>query len=429
MATNRRTFLKLAVGASAVAAGGFPFLCLGAKPRIVIVGGGIGGATAARYLRRADAGLDITLIEPKSAYHTCFMSNEVISGERELDSIRFGYDGLQHDNIKVVSQAATGVDPEARKVTLANGDVLSYDRCIVAPGVNLDFYAIPGYDAEAAEMIPHAWQAGPQTALLRDQLRAMPDGGTVVIAPPRHPFRCPPGPYERVCQIAHYLKHNKPKSKIIVLDPKDKFSKFGLFKQGWANHYGYGTDNSMIEWVSGKEGGEVSAVDAKQMSITAGAGTFKADVMNVIPPQGAGMIAVDADLVDASGWCPINHQTFESTRYPGVHVIGDASIAKPMPKSGYAANSQAKVCAAAIVASLRGEPAPAPSWVNTCYSIITPEDCVSVSAVYRLGTDGNIVAVKGAGGLTPEDASPAMRKRAVAYAHSWFRNITRDTFG
>ncbi|MCG6970284.1 MAG: NAD(P)/FAD-dependent oxidoreductase [Gammaproteobacteria bacterium] len=426
---NRRQFLALTGGVFAAAALGFPGNnSLGAKRRIVIVGGGIGGATVAKYITMMDSYLNVTLVEKKTTYHTCFMSNEVLSGVRDIASIEFGYDGLEKRGINVLQAEVTAIDPQAKKVSLADARTLAYDACIVAPGIDFRWDAIEGYNERIAAQVPHAWQAGPQTQLLRDQLKAMRDGGTVVIAAPPNPFRCPPGPYERASQIAWYLKNHKPKSKILILDAKEKFSKMGLFTAGWKRYYGYGTDKSLIEWVGADEGGEVTGVDAKTMTLHAGS-TVKADVINIIPPQKAGHIAFAADLVNDLGWCPVNQQSFESSIHPDIYVIGDASVAAPMPKSAYAANSQAKVCAAAVVAKLHGEPPPEPSYVNTCYSLITPEDGISVAMVYRLGADGTITKVEGAGGLTPSDASDAMRKREVQYAYSWFKNITHDTFG
>jgi sulfide dehydrogenase [flavocytochrome c] flavoprotein chain len=263
--------------------------------------------------------------------------------------------------------------------------------------------------------------------LLRKQLEAMKDGGTVVICAPPNPFRCPPGPYERTSQIASYLKKHKPKSKIIVLDAKDKFSKQGLFVDGWKRHYGYETDNSMITWTPAAQGGKIESVDAAAMSVTTEFDTIKADVLNVIPAQKAGKIAFDAGLTDDSGWCPVEGKTFESTKHKGIHVIGDSSIASPLPKSGYAASSEAKVCAAAVVALLNGQEAPQPSYVNTCYSVIAPGDGISVAMVYAY-KDGKIVKVKGSGGLTPMEYDQKMREREVLYAHSWFNNITADAF-
>ena len=438
---TRRNFLKStgAVGAvGAVGLAGFPQIAAAMKhgggKKVVVVGGGIGGATCARYLKMADMGIDVTLVEPKANYHTCFMSNEVLSGDRPIESIRFGYDQLVKEGINVVKDSVTAIDSNAKKITTAGGNTLAYDRCVVAPGIDFKWETIEGYDPAVAESIPHAWQAGPQTATLRKQLETMKDGGTVVICPPPNPFRCPPGPYERASLIAKYLQAQRPKSKILILDAKAKFSKQGLFTQGWEKLYGYGTDNSLIEWISSEQTvGGIASVDAKAMTVTTKFGdTHKADVLNVIPAQKAGKIAFAAGLTDGD-WCPVDKATFESTIVPGVHVIGDASIATKMPKSGYSANTQAKVCAAAVVAMLNGDEPGTPSWINTCYSIVGKDYGISVAAVYRLGEDdkgGQIIdTVKGAGGLTPSDASQQQLKREVAYAHSWFNNITKDVFG
>jgi sulfide dehydrogenase [flavocytochrome c] flavoprotein subunit len=410
---------------------GTPYLALGAAKKVVVVGGGTGGATAAKYLRLADPSIEVTLIEANKDYYTCYMSNEVLGGERSIDSIKFGYSGLGKHGIKVVHDVVTGIDAKAKTVKTQGGQTFNYDRCIVAPGIDLKWETIEGYDAKVAESIPHAWKAGSQTVTLRKQLEAMADGGTVLIAPPPNPFRCPPGPYERASQIAHYLKNHKPKSKILILDPKPKFSKQGLFVQGWKDLYGYETDNSMIEWRSSAQGSNDNAVvkvDAGSKTVTTGfEDEIKADVLNIIPAQKAGAIAFAAGITDDSGWCPINLHTFESTIHPGIHVIGDASVATGMPKSGYAANSQAKVCAASVATLLKGEEPGTPSYVNTCYSIVGKDYGISVAAVYRLAKDGSKIENVG-GGLTPADATPDMRAREVQYAYSWFTNITNDTF-
>jgi sulfide dehydrogenase [flavocytochrome c] flavoprotein subunit len=400
-----------------------PHIAFGATKKVVVVGGGVGGATVAKYLRRADSSIEVTLIEPNKHYYTCFMSNEVLGGERTMDSIKFDYSGLAKHGVKVVNDTVTGIDAAARKVTTAGGQTFAYDRCVVSPGIDFKWEAIGGYDEKVAESIPHAWKAGPQTVTLHKQLLDMKDGGTVIIAPPVGPFRCPPGPYERASQIAHYLKKHKPKSKVLILDSSDKFSKQGLFMAGWKKHYG-----DMIEWVSAANGGKIESLDAASRTVQGTIDEVKGDVINIIPPQKAGKIAHMAGLVNDKGWCPINQGTFESTIHANIHVIGDASIAGAMPKSGYSANSQAKVCAAAVVALLNGMEAPVPAYVNTCYSLITPAHGISVAAVYQLA-DGKITGVKGAGGLTPADASDETLKREVAYAHSWFKNITGDIFG
>jgi sulfide dehydrogenase [flavocytochrome c] flavoprotein subunit len=432
MKFTRRNFLKLSGGAAALGTLGCANMAVGSskKGKVVVVGGGIGGSTTAKYIRMMDPGIEVTLIEPKKQYHTCFMSNEVLSGERTMDSIQFDYSGLAKHGIKVVHDAATAIDPVKKTVTTKGGQTFSYDHAVVSPGVALKYEAIAGYSEQVAEKIPHAWKAGPQTALLRKQIESMKDGGTVVLVAPPNPFRCPPGPYERASQIAWYLKNHKPKSKILILDPKDKFSKQGLFTAGWKKYYGYDTENSMITWIPGAQGGKVESVNPGAMTLQAAVEEYKGDVINIIPPQKAGAIAFAAGLTEGD-WCPVDQKTFESTKHKAIHVIGDACMAGAMPKSGYSANSQAKVCAAAIVAMMNGQSAPEPSYVNTCYSIIMPEDAISVAAVYRLGEDGNIAGVKGAGGLTPgyADTTMEMRKREVLYAHSWFKNITGDVFG
>ncbi len=425
---NRRRFIQ-AAGVTAAAAMAMPAVAVGASKKVVIVGGGPGGATAARYLKIFDPGIDVTLIEPNRHYHTCFMSNEVLGGHRGIESIRFGYDGLRKAGINVVHDMVTAIDPGGKKVMTKGGKSFAFARCIVSPGISFRYEAIEGYDEAASGKVPHAWKAGPQTVLLRKQLEAMEDGGVVVICPPPNPFRCPPGPYERASQIASYLKASKPKSKIIILDPKEKFSKMGLFTQAWERLYGYKTDNAMIEWSGAAEEAGVVKVDVASRTVTTKFGNeVKADVLNVIPPQKAGVIAHQAGLADQSGWCPVNLHTFESTIHKNVHVIGDASIAKGMPKSGYAANSEAKVCAASVAALLNGKEPPVPSYVNTCYSIAGEDYGFSVAAVYRLARDGSKI-VKVSGGLTPRDASAEYLKREMLYAHSWFNNITRDIFG
>ncbi len=429
MKITRRGFIQTAGAATAAGMVGVPYIALGASKKVVIVGGGTAGATAAKYIRMADSTVDVTLIEANQHYYTCYMSNEVLGGDRDINSIKFGYGGLQGHGIKVVHDKVTGIDAKNRVVKTSGGSSFSYDRCIVAPGIDFKWETIEGYDAKVAEKIPHAWKAGPQTMTLRSQLESMKDGGTVVIAPPPNPFRCPPGPYERASQIAMYLKQHKPKSKIVMLDPKPKFSKMGLFTGAWKKLYGYGTDNAMIEWHGQQEEAGVVKVNAANNSVTTAFGDeIKGDVVNVIPAQKAGAIAFAAGLTNDKGWCPVDLGTFESTMHAGIHVIGDASVATGMPKSGYAGNSQAKVCAAAVVAMLNGQEPGTPSYVNTCYSIAGKDYGFSVAAVYRLAEDrSKIVGVSS--GLTPADASAETLKREVLYAHSWFKNITHDIFG
>ena len=427
---SRRSFLKASAGATALGVLGMPLVSYGAGAKVVVVGGGTGGGTAAKYIKMMDPSIEVTLIEKNEFYYTCYLSNEVLGGDRTMDQIKFGYDGMKGHGVKVVIDEVTAIDAKAKKVTTKGGD-FSYDKLIVSPGVSFKFDGIEGYDETVAEEIPHAWKAGPQTATLRKQLEAMDDGGTVVICPPTNPFRCPPGPYERASQIAYYLTEHKPKSKIIIQDPKQKFSKQGLFKQGWKDLYGFGTDNSMIEWAGGDDN-VLAKVDAKTKTITNGFGDdIKADVLNVIPAQKAGKIAFDAGLTNDKGWCPVDLGTFESTLHKDVYVIGDSSVATGMPKSGYAANSQGKVCAAAIVAAIKGTEMAKQAYVNTCYSIVGKDYGISVAAVYELGKDkdkGTPKINKLSGGLTATDASAETRAREVQYAYSWYNNITSDIF-
>ena len=422
---SRRQILQW-IGATSLIGGlGFPFAGFAKTgARIVVLGGGFGGATCAKYLRRFDPSLQVTLIEQNTQFITCPFSNAVIGGLHDMDFITHKYGNLKSKSgINIVNARAESVDPVARKVSLHNGESIAYDRLVVSPGIDFQWNAIEGYDAAASEVMPHAWKAGSQTVLLRKQLEAMPNGGTVIIAPPANPFRCPPGPYERASLIAHYLQKHKPKSKLLILDSKDKFSKQTLFQDAWGSFY-----RDIIEWVPAMDGGKVTAVDVKNKTVIAADEKHKADVINIIPPQKAGNIAHQAGLTNDKGWCPVDQKTFRSTQQKDIYVIGDASIAGKMPKSGYAANSQGKVCAAELVAELQGKSVGVSSWVNTCYSLITPDYGISVAAVYRLSKDG-IVGVKGAGGVGPLEVPIATRRKEAMYAEGWYRSITSDMFG
>ena len=421
---NRRDFIRLA--ALAGASIGFPRLALAASPKVVVVGGGVGGCTAAKYLRKLDPNIEVTLIETKKAYQSCFMSNEVLSGDRTIESLTFDYEGLRRRGVKIVIDRVSAIEPDKKQVVTEGGQQFSYDACVVSPGVDFKWDAIEGYDETVAEEIPHAWFAGPQTVTLRKQIESMPEGGKVIIVAPPNPYKCPPGPYERAAQIAMYCKHHKPRAKILILDPKDAFSKQGLFRQGWSKLYGFGTDNSMIEWVGAAGGGVVEELDPSTRTLQAEIEEFQGDVINIIPPQKAGKVAFASDLTDGD-WCPVDKLTFESTRHKDVYVLGDASSAAKMPKSAYAANSQAKVAVAAILARFNGIEPPDPTFVNTCYSILGEEHGISVAAVYSLDKASNtITPIKGSGGLSPMDASDQQRKREVSYAHSWFENLIDD---
>ena len=393
--------------------------------RVVVIGGGFGGASCARYLRRLSTDVEVTLVERDSMFMTCPFSNAVLGGLYDMNFITHDYGALSNEfGVNVVHDSAVDVDTDARSVRLAGGSSLTYDRLVVSPGIEIRWDAIEGYDEAASQTMPHAWKAGEQTMLLRKQLEAMPDGGVVIITAPPNPFRCPPGPYERASLIAHYLKENKPRSKILIFDAKPGFSKQPLFEQGWQALY-----PGMIEWIGETDGGAIDAVDASAMTVNPTFGEpTRGDVINVIPPQKAGAIAVVAGLTDDNGWCPIDQGTFESRLQKHVYVIGDASTATPMPKSGFAASSQGKVCATAIVASLSGQEMPPPSLVNTCYSLVGPDYGISVAAVYRLGDDG-IVGVEGAGGVSPKDADTSFRVAESRYAVGWYQSITKDIWG
>lgn len=392
---------------------------------VVVIGGGFGGATAAKYIKRGNADIQVTLVEPNKTFYTCPFSNLVLAGERSLDSIGHNYDELkQVYGVRVVHALAQDIDPVAHSVKLSNGTTLKYDRLLLSPGIDMRWNALEGYDEAAAELAPHAWKAGPQTLLLRRQLEAMEDGGTFVMSVPADPFRCPPGPYERASLVAHYLKQHKPRSKVLILDSKDNFSKQGLFTAGWKEVYG-----DMIEWVGLSNDGRVVRVDAQRREVETEFGSrHKASVLNVIPPQKAGFIAERAGVTNESGWVPVHAETFESKQVKDIYVVGDATLAAPMPKSGFAANAQGKVAAAAIVASLAGIRAPDPYWANTCYSLINPEYGISVAGVYK-AEEGQVISVPGSGGLSAADASDNIRRSEAAYAVGWYNAITQDTWG
>jgi len=431
MNTTRRTFLHVAGATTALGLAGFPSIARAAGPSVVVVGGGPAGATTARYVKRYAPDAEVTLIEANPTYTTCFMSNEYLAGDRDFSTLEVGFDGLRAQGITVVHDRVTGVDGTAKTVTTQGGDTFAFDRCVVAPGIDFKYDAIEGYTPELADSsLPHAWKAGPQTRVLRQQLEAMEDGGTFVMVAPPNPFRCPPGPYERISLVASYFLRNKPKSKIIVLDPKDNFSKQGLFTEAWEKFYGFNTNNSMIEWISGANGGGVTKVDPSTMTVSsAGAGDFKADVLNVIPPQKAGRLAFDAGLADGD-WVAVNMGTFECLDHPGVHVLGDASVAVAMPKSASSANSQAKAAAMGLLALARGEDPPAPHLANACYSIGGPGFGFSIAAVYQYDDfENQLKPVSGSGGVSPANAPAHVREREEDYAHSWFKNIKTDIWG
>ena len=377
MRQTRRSFLVASAAAGAALAA--PTVWAKGHPRAVVIGGGAGGATAARYIAKDSKGaIDVTLIEPTRTYYTCFFSNLYIGGFRSLQSIAHSYGALAAAGINVVHDTATGIDRDGKSVTLAGGGTVPYDRLVLAPGIDFKYDGLPGYGLHAQQVMPHAWKAGSQTELLRAQVAAMPEGGTFIMLPPPNPFRCPPGPYERVSMVAHLLKQTNPSAKIIILDAKEKFSKQALFEEGWEAHY-----SGMIEWLPASISGGVTRLDPGTMEIETELETFKADVANVIPAQTAGRIAISAGLADDSGFCPIVPATMSSRLDPAVHVIGDASIAGDMPKSGFSANSQAKVAATAVRNALTDSKLYPARFANTCWSLIGTDDGVKVGARYQ----------------------------------------------
>lgn len=442
---NRRAFLK-----TLAAAGGAAFLTLPTaraatpKARVVIIGGGFGGASVARYLRHLDPAIDVTLIEREPRYTSCPLSNEVLSDSRDIRTLQTGYERLARLGVRVAAGEATAVAPAGKKVTLADGKTFDYDALVVSPGVDFNFEAVAGLTRELAETrLPHAWKAGAQTLLLKKQLAAMPDGGRFIISVPKGPFRCPPGPYERAAQAAMYFKHHgKKKAKILILDANDSFSKKPLFEQAWKELYGYGPDG-MIEWVAGSAGGAVEEVNADAMTCRTAFDEFKADVINVIPPHYAGQIAKTAGLVNKGVWCAVKPENMESTAHKDVYVIGDACTGgdfasnNAFPKSAHMANSQAKAVVASLVAKLNGLPPPVPVYTNTCYSVVDHDWGFSVVHLYRV--EGNTwVYVKEGSGISPvmigsgKDAKPVSRlhrKIEAQYAAGWLHNLMADSFG
>ncbi|MCA0907412.1 NAD(P)/FAD-dependent oxidoreductase [Ruegeria marisrubri] len=420
MTLNRRTFL----GAAGVAAAGLsaPMVLAQGRPRVVVVGGGAGGATAARYIAKDSKGeIDVTLIEPSRTYYTCFFSNLYLGGFQELSDIAHSYGTLAADyGINVVHDWAIGVDRDAKTVSLAGGGSVPYDKLILSPGIDFVDGAVEGWDVSAQNKMPHAYKAGSQTELLKAQIMAMPEGGTFAMVAPPNPYRCPPGPYERVSMVAHVLKANNPTAKIIVADPKPKFSKMALFQEGWANHY-----EGMVDWIGEDFGGGNVSVNPDAMTVTIDGEETKVDVCNVIPAMKAGRIAEMAGVTEGN-WAPVNAADMSSKADPDIYVLGDASQQGDMPKSGFSANSQAKVCANAVRGALTGSKVFPAKFSNTCWSLIDTDDGVKVGATYE-ATPEKIAKVDGFISQTGEDAD--LRKATYEESLGWYAGITSDMFG
>lgn len=417
---SRRHLLAAVGGAAAWSLAGCASV---ARPRarVVVIGGGFGGATAAKYLRLWAPEIEVVLVEREAAFVSCPQSNLVLGGSRTIDDLTMGYDTLsQKYGVRVVHDEALQIDADKREVRLARGEILKYDRLIVSPGVDFQYAQVPGLQsAEAQARVLHAWKAGPQTVALRRQLEAMPNGGVYALHIPLAPFKCPPGPYERAAQVAFYFKQHKPRAKVLVLDANpDIVSKKGLFLKAWSERY-----PGMVDY---RPNSELVRVDAAQNTLELQFETVRADVLNVVPPQQAGRIAQTAGLITANQkWCGVNYQTFESVVAPGIHVLGDALLAAPgMPKSGFMANNHAKVAADAVIALLTGRSVnPEPILANTCYSFVSDTDAMHVASIHKYDpAQKTLLMVPGAGGLSAQAS-----KQEGDYAQAWARNIWADT--
>jgi NADPH-dependent 2,4-dienoyl-CoA reductase/sulfur reductase-like enzyme len=420
MTIDRRQFLKAgAYGAALAAASGCAAVGgRGPKARVAVVGGGYGGATAAKYIRLLDPSIEVVLVEPNEAFVSCPISNMVLGGFRTMADITTPYSGLARHGVRVVRDTATAIDVEKKQVRLARGDAVPFDRVIVSPGVDFMWEQLPAMaSADAQARILHAWKAGPQTAALRTQLEAMPDGGVYALSVPEAPYRCPPGPYERACQVAAYFKARKPRSKVLILDANaDVTSKGALFKKAWAELY-----PGMVEF---RGNSKAVDVDPANRTLKLEFGDVKADVLNVIPPQKAGNAAAPFITVNRR-WCEVDWTTFESKAAPGVHVLGDSlQVAPAMPKSATMANGHGKVCAAAVVSLLNGEaPNPSPTLINTCYSMVSDKLAIHVASVHKYDLEKRTyLGVPGSGGV-----SSSLSDVEAGYTMNWARNIWADT--
>ena len=422
MRLNRRAFIG--TGVAATAALQAPMVWSQGRARVVVIGGGAGGATAARYIAKdSDGAIDVTLIDDSEMFTTCFFSNLYVGGYRSFESITHSYDTLQSSyGITKVTGRASSVDRAAKTVTMADGSTIPYDRLVVSPGIDLIWDSVEGYSEELSEIAPHAWKAGEQTKILKAKLDAIENGQQIVMVAPPNPYRCPPGPYERASMMAHVLKSKGlTDSKVIILDPKDKFSKQGVFQEGWEKHY-----PGMIEWYGPDVHGGISNVDVNAGTVETDLDTFKGALLNIIPAQKAGAIAAAAGLTNDSGFCPIDAESMRSTMDEAVFVIGDACIAGDMPKSGFSANSQAKVAAMNVRGDLVGSKVFPAKYANTCWSLIETDDNIKVGAQYAPG-DGKIASVQGFVSQTGEDA--ALRKANYEESVGWYAGITADMFG
>lgn len=429
---QRRMLLKwlaTGIGVSSIQALARPVVPVSARAYVVVViGGGFAGATFARTLRRLDANVGITLIEPSWQYHCCPLGVEYLVGKRDEKTLVFGYEQLRADGIEVVHQKARLIDAKRRQIRLADGSVLGYDRCIVATGIGYKYDSIAGYSEAVASRVPHAWGGGEQLRLLRQQLEAMPNGGNVLISVPVDDYRCPPGPYERASLIADYLKTYKPDSRVIVLDAKPQFAKQAQFEQAWKRFYGYGGEQANIQWIGALQGGTVQGFDEAKGQLLTEGGPVSGDVINIIAPQQADDFSRQNGLAAEHGWCPVNTQTLESLLVPDVHVIGDAAYAEKLPKSAFAATCQARVCALAIHSQIHGLALLKPQYMNVCYSLCGDNYGISVLLHYQHDATSNVIEIETLR-VTPLDASDEDYRREALSAYSMFDSLVTEAFG
>lgn len=449
---KRRQLLQSAAAACtpALAAGlSLPGLA-SAQPaagHVVVIGGGVEGATAAKYLRLFNPAMRVTLIERHATYVRPCGSSEVLNGHANMASLSVSYDALRsRHGVDVLIDAVTGLDATRHQVLTASGQRVSYDRLIVSPGIELMYGAYEGYSEQVARTaMPSGWIPGEQTALLARQLQGMRQGGTFVLVAPPNPYRCPPGPYERAALMTEWFSKHNPSAKVIVVDPKDSFVTDETMMLGWNRLYGFDLPDDyakrmapkvdikrhgkpgMLRWVRARDGGRVLKVDARRMRVETEGEVIQADVVNIVPPMRAGALARTLGLTDKTGWCPVDRPSFASTLLPDVHVIGDASIADAMPKSGFSANTQAKTTARAIVEQLAGRPVPEPVWENTCYALAGKDYGLFVADVFRI-VDGRIARINADERYLPLDATPTQIRLAARYQRAWLRTFTEDVF-
>ena len=421
MNRERRTFLKWIPALAGMGSLSIGALARGrGSPRIVVIGGGFAGINFARTLKRLLPDIEIIVVERQAEYTRCPGSNRVIAGFSPLSSlVHRPAPALLREGIRWIQSSVHAIDPVQRRVRLEHGETLFYDRLVVAPGIDFLWDKVRGVNEHQSLDVPHAWRAGIQTARLRDQISAIPPGGVFMMTVPGNPYRCPPGPYERASLIAARLKRDNPRAKIIILDAKSKFSKEKGFKSAWASLY-----PGMIDWISLETEGEIDHIDSTKRTVQTAFHRYQVDALSVIPPQRAGHLATNTDLVDETLWCPVNSMNFESTRVPGIHVIGDAASYGAIPKSAFAAQTEARACALSVALGVGGLPLPNPRLINHCYSLIAEEKAISITGVYGPKSPGGTVETYGVMESTPE----ANQQQEYQETMDWFDLLIRSTF-